>query len=208
MSRQRLAGVGAATLMLLTGCSSDNEPTPTATGTSVTPTDGATGTGSPTPSSAASATTGSQAGFSLDDKEGGDYPELGRDAGTGADVRVGTHTGYDRVVFDFDGPETPAYSVKYVDVPTGDASGDEVAVEGDAYLEVLVTSVGYPIDDQEPPVDLGPAELDRTVVAGVSPIFGGFEGIGQTFIGIRGEQRPFRVTVESSPTRLVVDIAR
>jgi len=38
-------------------------------------------------------------------------------------------------------------------------------------------------------------------------VYGGFEAVGQTFVGVRDRQRPFRVTVLTNPTRIVVDLA-
>ena len=148
------------------------------------------------------------AGFDLKDKRGGDFPELGDDVGPGEGVRVGKHTGYDRVVFDFADSGTPTYLVRYVDTPEADGSGDPVSVAGDAYIEVLVTDVSIPPDGTKPPADTPPGDLAGTVVAEANAIFGGFEGHGQSFVGVRDQKRPFRVSLQSSPTRLVIDIAR
>ena len=49
--------------------------------------------------------------------------------------------------------------------------------------------------------------LSGTVIAEANAIFGGFEGYGQSFIGVRDRERPFKVSVLSGPTRLVVDVA-
>ena len=59
-------------------------------------------------------------------------------------MRVGRHTGYDRVVWQFTGTGRPTYQVRYVDEPTADGSGDVVDVRGDAYLEVLITIGRHP----------------------------------------------------------------
>lgn len=217
-SSRRLAGIGTAALVLLAGCTTDPEPSPTnATPTTATPTtasptaSGASpspSTPTPTPPPTTSAGTQAPAGFDLEDKKGGGFPELGDDVGPGAGVRVGKQAGYDRVVFDFADTGTPTYLVRYVDTPVADGSGDTVAVKGDAYLEVLVTNVSVPSGSTKAPTDSGPSELSGTVVAEANAIFGGFEGYGQSFIGVLGEKRPFRVSLESTPTRLVIDIAR
>ncbi len=39
-------------------------------------------------------------------------------------VRVGRHSGYDRVVWEFPGAGLPTYRVRYVDTPIADGSGD------------------------------------------------------------------------------------
>ncbi|WP_377639872.1 hypothetical protein [Oryzobacter terrae] len=198
----------AAGLLLLAGCADgDDDPTvststsPSASATTASPSPSASGSTSPSPSASASA-----AGFSLDDVTSSDFPDLGPDLGAWAKVRVGTHPGYDRVVWQFDGPDTATYRVRYVDEPRGEASGDPVDVEGNAFLEVVVTSVGYPdMDGNGPCPDLGDPRLSGTAFAEVSGICGGFEGMAQTFVGL-DEERPFRVAVLENPSRLVVDV--
>lgn len=212
-STRRLAGLGTAALVMLAGCTDDPDPPPTATtdssasssaSASAPPTSGPSATPSPTSSAGSEV----PAGFDLQDKKGGGFPDLGDDVGPGNGVRVGKHTGYDRVVFDFADKGTPTYLVRYVDSPVADGSGDPVTVAGDASLEVLVTNVSIPPDGTKPPADPTPAELAGTVVAEANAIFGGFEGYGQSFVGVRDEKRPFRVALQTSPTRLVIDIAR
>ena len=78
---------------------------------------------------------------------------------------------------------------------------------GDAYLEVDDQLRGHPArrtrrDRATPPR----ASLAGTVVAQALPVYGGFEGVGQAFVGVRDRERPFRVAVLTNPTRLVVDI--
>lgn len=207
----RVLGICAAALVVLAGCS-DDDTDPTPTGAASTSTASAPPTASASPSTTTSAPASpvepDLTGFDLEDKNGGGFPDLGDDVGSGEGVRVGQHEGYDRVVFDFDDTGTPTYLVRYVDTPVADGSGDTVEVQGDAYLEVLVTNVSIPQDGQSPPADPGPADLAGTVFAEANAIFGGFEGYGQSFIGVNGEDRPFRVGLESSPTRLVIDVAR
>ena len=79
-------------------------------------------------------------------------------------------------------------------------------MRGDAFVEVLITSVGIPAAGTPRPPDAPASALAGTVVAEAFAIYGGFEGYGQSFIGIRGEQRPLRVTTLTNPTRLVVDV--
>ena len=94
----------------------------------------------------------------------------------------------------------------YVDQPTADGSGDVVKVRGAAYLEVMITSVGIPRDGTPRPANASAASIAGTVIAEARGVYGGFEAVGQTFVGVRDEKRPFRVTVLTKPTRLVVDV--
>ena len=114
-------------------------------------------------------------------------------------MRVGRHPGFDRVVWEFAGPGRPTFRVHYVDTPTSEGSGDVVQVGGDAYLEVVVTTVSIPDEGTRRPTDASAASLAGTVVAEANAIFGGFEGYGQSFVGVRGRERPFRVIVLRRP---------
>jgi hypothetical protein len=219
-----------AAALALTGCSDDGTPSPTPTQSSGTaastpapstqsPTTPApTGTASPTgtapPSGSASPSASASpsgtapvpAGFSLKKVSSKGFPTLGGDIGAIGGVRVGRHPGYDRVVWEFPGTGRPALQVQYVDQPLADGSGDVVTVRGDAYLEVLVSSVGIPPANAPRPGSASAASLAGTVVAEALPVYGGFEAVGQTFVGVRDHKRPFRVTLLRNPTRLVVDI--
>ncbi len=205
-------------VLALAGCSPDDPPSPTPTGPSGTtastpapstssPTSpAATGTASPGGSASPSGTAAVPAGFSLDAVSSKGFPTPGGDLGAIGGVRVGGHSGYDRVVWEFPGTGRPSLQVKYVDQPIADGSGDVVDIRGDAYLEVLVSSVGIPKANAPRPGSASAASLAGTVIAEARPVYGGFEAVGQTFVGVREGKRPFRVTVLRNPTRLVVDI--
>lgn len=207
--------VAAALLMALAlaGCSDDTPPTPMPTqssGSTTRPTspttaatsDTATPTGGASPAGTASVPTG----FALRAVSSPGYPNLGGDLGAIGVVRVGRHTGYDRVVWQFTGAGKPSFQVQYVDQPIADGSGDVVDVPGDAYLEVFISGVGIPPASAPRPGNASAASIGGTVIAQARPVYGGFEAVGQTFVGVRDRQRPFKVTVLTKPTRLVVDI--
>ena len=200
--------------LALAGCTSDPEPTPMPT-VSFEPTTSATTTASasPTtsspsssPSASATATASVPAGFTLDEASSPTFPDLGGNIGGIGVVRVGQHTGFDRVVWQFPGSGRPTYRVHYVEEPTADGSGDAVDVAGDAFLEVMITTVGIPSDSTPRPRNASAASIAGTVVAQALPVYGGFEGYGQAFVGVRDRERPFKVSVLRNPTRLVVDI--
>ncbi len=123
------------------------------------------------------------------------------------DVRVATHDGFDRVVFELisDGG-TPGWFIEYGE-PRAQGSGELVGLSGAAALTVMIRPVLLPPDlpaDVEtwtgPPID-GPAGgVVEEVVGG--PIF---EGDHQFFIGVDAE-RPFAVARLSDPARVVIDI--
>jgi hypothetical protein len=134
------------------------------------------------------------------------YPDLGGDLGAIGVVRVGRHTGYDRVVWQFPGAGRPSFQVQYVPQPIADGSGDVVDVPGDAFLEVLISAVGIPSATAPRPRNASAASLTGTVIVQARPVYGGFEAVGQSFVGVRDRERPFRAAVLTNPTRLVVDI--
>ncbi len=207
-ARSTAVATAALALLAVTACTSEEpEPSPSPS-TSLSPSPSASSespspSASPTPSASATL-----AGFSLREKKTSTWPELGTSIGIGVESRVGKHSGYDRVVYQFSLDGKPTYRVRWVDAPIEDGSGERRDVPGDAWLEVLVTSVDIPGESAPSPDGPLPATLEGTGIAAAEPIWGGFEGYGQQFIGVTGEQRPFRVSVLSAPTRLVVDIAR
>lgn len=146
-------------------------------------------------------------GFGTDTQASDSWPELGPRVGVGVAVRVGRHETYDRVVYEFSGAGRPTFEVQWVDEPVQSGSGETVEVPGDAYLSVRTSTVEIPGESQDKPSAPPASRLDGTVVASAEPIWGGFEGYGETFVGVTGAERPFRVTTLDDPTRLVVDIA-
>ncbi len=130
----------------------------------------------------------------------------GPDVGTLSDLRLGAHPGYDRVVLEFDGPDTPGWRVRYVDRAIEDGSGLVLPVDGDTILEITCSPVTYPFDGRNP--FTGPQALrvaGTTAVVGVSR-WGIYEGDLQAFVGISGGEHPFRAFDLSNPARVVIDV--
>jgi len=119
-------------------------------------------------------------------------------------LRAGRHAGYDRVVFQLDGPIPSYYSVRYVPQVHLDGSGDPLRLRGAAFLEVVIRAPTH--DNNYRPV-LTPTRLrpDFPVLREVNAP-GSFEG--QTTGGIGLTQRVgFRVLELTNPTRIVIDLA-
>lgn len=201
---------GAALALLLTACGGGTATTEqTTTATPLAADESPTTT--PTPSPEPSPTAG----------QGGSEPTTGLGAFTAPGtevltegdargyvvtaVRTGEHDGYDRVVYELTGGTgTPGYRVGYVDQAVEDPSGEVRPVAGDAILQVLVLGTTYPVEGgpQEFDEDLLPADGDIEQV--VRPLT--FEAITQSFVGVSGGQRPFRVFLLTDPARVVVDV--
>jgi hypothetical protein len=121
------------------------------------------------------------------------------------DVRVGSHDGYDRIVFELKGEGTPGYFVRYEDVPTQQGSGKPVSVDGAAKLVINLRGMGYPFDFQMEDFPSGPVKPTSTSVIQEVVGAGTFEGQTQYIVGLKGEKTPFKVFPLSNPNRLVID---
>jgi hypothetical protein len=130
------------------------------------------------------------------------------------DVRVGTHGCFDRVVFELrpragqsDGP--PGYAVEYRPGPiTEDPSDKPVPVKGTAFLVVRLDATGFDLSKADAPATYtGPPVVEAAGTTRVQEVrrAGDFEGVATWVIGVDAK-RPFAVTTEQSPTRLVVDV--
>ncbi|AEI63158.1 AMIN-like domain-containing (lipo)protein [Corallococcus macrosporus] len=120
-------------------------------------------------------------------------------------VRAGTHAAFDRVVFEFDGPQVPGYQLQYVDKPIIQCgSGDETSLAGKGALQVTLSPArGH--DDQGratvatlamKPKLPGLLELVRTC---------DFEAEVTWVLGTQAVS-DFRVMELKAPSRLVVDV--
>lgn len=122
----------------------------------------------------------------------------------------GDQPGGSRVVFEFDGV-VPGYSIDYVQRPVTEAgSGDDVAVDGQAVLEVRFENASgarfegekvvrtYTGPDRVKPVGGG-------VVAEVVEA-GDFEGVMTWVVGLRQRVPAVSVAALNGPSRLVVDV--
>jgi hypothetical protein len=123
------------------------------------------------------------------------------------DVRLGTHDGFDRVVFELESDGgTPGWIAGYGE-PIAQGSGEEVEVDGEAVLLVTVRPVLLPPDLPEsvetwfgPSIEGRPGGVVQEIVSGTV-----YEGHHQFFVGL-DQERPFVVERLDDPPRVVVDI--
>lgn len=121
------------------------------------------------------------------------------------DVRIGRHDGYDRVVFEFsDG--TPELTLDRATPPFHeDGSGFEVAVEGDAFLQLVMRGGTKQTETGESSYP-GPTELDAGFPALIQLVeIGDFEAQSTWVLGL-SEEACARVLLLEGPDRLVIDI--
>ena len=119
-------------------------------------------------------------------------------------LRAGRHAGFDRVVFELNGPIPSYYSVRYVPVVRLDGSGAALRLRGSAFLEVVVRA---PTHDQDYRPVLSPTRLrpDFPALREVNAP-GSYEGQTTAGIGVTSKVG-FRVLELANPTRIVIDLA-
>jgi hypothetical protein len=130
------------------------------------------------------------------------------------DVRVGVHDCYERVTFEFkpqrgEAPGPVAWKAGYQPGPiTQDGSGKTVPVKGRAYLVLRFTASGVDLSQADAPETYtGPATLEAAGATRIQQVrrTGDFEAVLTWVLGL-DKQRPYTVTTQDNPTRVVVDV--
>jgi hypothetical protein len=130
------------------------------------------------------------------------------------DVRVGAHGCYERVTFEFkprkgdaDGPV--AWKAAYQQPPiTEDGSGRPVQVKGSAFLVLTMTAAGADLTAEgAPDTYTGPTSIEAADATRIQQVrrTGDFEAVLTWVIGL-DRKRPFHVTTEGGPARVIVDV--
>ena len=121
------------------------------------------------------------------------------------DVRVGTHDGYDRVVFEFE-QGTPELTIDRAEPPfTADGSGLPIDVDGDSFLGLVMRGGTKQTDAGTSSYD-GPTDISPGFPALVHLIEGGdYERQSTWYLGLADESC-LRVLLLDAPPRLVIDV--
>ena len=122
------------------------------------------------------------------------------------DMRVGEHDTFYRVVVEFTGEATLGYYQSWADKPIEQGRGQELDVEGVAYLDFVLTGTSMPITDgQLEQYYQGPRNLQ------VGPLDvredGTFEDSTHIVIGM-DHARNFQLGFLTNPLRAVIDIQK
>lgn len=122
------------------------------------------------------------------------------------DIRIGSHPGYDRVVFEFEGEGKPEFHAAYTDQPLQLASGYPIEVPGDAALEIMIHGTSL---DMNPESTYGMKKDWGLASGAIQSVVGAgtFEADGQYFLGL-DSKREYKVNVLENPTRLVIDVKK
>jgi hypothetical protein len=123
-----------------------------------------------------------------------------------ADVRVGTHVGYDRIVFEYLEDGTPAFEMRTARPPyVQDASGLPMTVNGSPVMEVTLNGATKLADDGSLTYT-GPTEFAPEFAQLVHLIErGDFEAVNSWYVGFDGGDC-IRAAVLTDPSRIVIDL--
>jgi hypothetical protein len=121
------------------------------------------------------------------------------------DVRIGSHEGFDRVVFEFD-QGTPELTLSRAEPPfTADGSGLAIEVDGSSFLALVMRGGTKQTDEGTSSYD-GPTEFIDDAPGLVHLVEGGdFERQSTWYFGLSDEDC-VRVMLLDDPYRLVIDI--
>jgi hypothetical protein len=122
------------------------------------------------------------------------------------EVRAAEHSTFDRFTLEFD-VAPPGYKVEYVQPPVlADPSGQEVAIDGEAFLQITIQgAVANYLTTGDTAYD-GPNELKPGLPSlAEAELTGDFEAVLTWVLGVN-QQADFRVLALESPPRLVVDV--
>jgi hypothetical protein len=204
-----------AVVLLLASCSSSRS-TSGPDSTAVSTTGAAVTTAAPDTSVSPSSTdttlvdttvpaTGGPCAAAGDTAAKGSTDPLAMSGKVGADIRVGDHPCFERVVIELAGPgDFPGWAAEYVDDPVRLGESDEFTeIDGNA---TLLVRMGMWMPTMEGDGYNGPIDIFPTAVEHIAELrqTENWEGINIWAIGVDDEY-PFTVTVLGSPARLVID---
>ena len=120
------------------------------------------------------------------------------------EIRAASHVGFDRVVFEFDGPLPARRDVSFVPEIIADGSGLPVPIVGKALLSVSFSHATNHDDN-------GTVFTPERITMGLPNVIqvvrsGDFEGVLSFGIGLVKRQ-PFNVFTLLNPSRVVIDVA-
>jgi hypothetical protein len=211
-SRRRLASVAlAVTLSLgLAACGSDDpddDDLSVGDTTTTTVSSDTTTTTTSTPGPSTTAPGGTAFDGSTSPTSVPSPPDLG--AALLSTLEVGAVDGVDQVTFTFEDGQLPGYDVAYIDPPVRqDGSGDEVEVEGDAFLSIrFAPASGVDLLDTLDPTYTGPdrVEGDTEVVTEVVRT-GDFEA-NLTWVVGADDEVPYRIVTDPAAGTVTVELS-
>lgn len=127
-----------------------------------------------------------------------------------ADLRTGTHDGYDRVTVeleDAEGEGFPGYHVEYIDRPLRECgSGRQIQPVGDGWLELRLEPARAHTEAGESTLAGNEIPVDGALLRRIYRTCD-FEGV-VTLVLASASPEPFRAFTLDDPRRVVVDVRR
>jgi Putative peptidoglycan binding domain len=118
-------------------------------------------------------------------------------------VRIGGHTTFDRVVFEF-ADSLPGHDVRYVPQVIHDGSGLPVPLRGRAFLQASLFPAAAHDDDGAPTSGPLPSVAGLAALRQIADA-GDFEAVLTFGIGV-ADRTPFQVLLFNAPPRIAIDI--
>lgn len=120
-------------------------------------------------------------------------------------VRTGSHSGFDRVVFDLEGEGNPGWFIDYTTSASQQGSGNPITFTGTTALNVNIDGTVYPHEIGKEAPNLSVTEGAGNITEVISA--GTFEGRSQFIVGLNTSV-PYSVQVLENPKRLVIDLVQ
>jgi len=123
-----------------------------------------------------------------------------------ADVRVGTHTGYDRITFEYLEDNSPAFEMRASAPPfVQDPSGQPMSVNGMSFMEITLTGATK-LGDDGSLTYTGPTNFEPGFAQLIQLIErGDYEAVNSWYVGLNGGDC-IRASVLTDPIRIVIDV--
>ncbi|WP_026159258.1 AMIN-like domain-containing (lipo)protein [Corynebacterium doosanense] len=121
------------------------------------------------------------------------------------DVRTGSHSGFDRVVFDLEGEGEPGWFIDFTTSASQQGSGNPIPFTGTSALNVNIDGTVYPHEVGKEIPNLSTSEGAGNITEVISA--GTFEGRSQFIVGLNSAV-PYSVQVLDNPKRLVIDLVQ
>lgn len=139
-------------------------------------------------------------------RSGGAQPDAASTIPVLVDIRAAHHPGYDRIVFQFDGPVPQLRHALWRDVVRFDGSGFVMPLHGTAFIEVVLgasahTDTGSGLTYSDPVRAFGLPNLNHMVSNG------DYEAMITLGLGLMKRTTILRTFTLTAPSRYVVDIA-
>lgn len=136
------------------------------------------------------------------------YPERGSNL-TPKAIRAAHHQNFDRVTIEFSGTGPAGWYSKLLEQPKQQASGHDIAYEGNCALDLGIEMTPYPMDDPAAQQEMLETKLypgtteHGGIVTGVN-YNSAFEARSQFIIGLT-KKAPYSLTYLDGPPRVVID---